>query len=236
MAFKNHLARQINARTNEPLSKATAYSTLAALKAFFQWLSREGYRHRQSRQRRTHSDTRSNSTRHRAHAFWNRYRKAQPRLDRVHFVDRRARQCGCIDAAEACRSCRWEDSSGCETGPDQILQDLHDLFFFVCEDILAIFTEWVAFLQNERLWGLDDPLFPATRIAFGVSRHFEVAGLDRKCWANAMPIRTIFRAAFEGAGLPYFNPHSFRKTLALFGQEVCQTPEEFKAWSQNLGS
>jgi integrase len=39
--FKNHLARQVNARTNEPLSKATAYSTLAALKAFFQWLSRE---------------------------------------------------------------------------------------------------------------------------------------------------------------------------------------------------
>jgi integrase len=108
-------------------------------------------------------------------------------------------------------------------------------FFPVGEDVLAIFAEWVAFLQKERLWGLDDPLFPATRVAFGASRHFEVAGLDRKCWANATPIRTIFRAAFEGVGLRYFNPHSFRKTLALFGQEVCQTPEEFKAWSQNLG-
>jgi integrase/recombinase XerD len=41
VAFKNHLARQVNARTNEPLSKATAYSTLAALKTFFQWLARE---------------------------------------------------------------------------------------------------------------------------------------------------------------------------------------------------
>ncbi len=108
-------------------------------------------------------------------------------------------------------------------------------FFPVGEDILAIFTEWVAFLQKERLWGLDDALFPATRVAVGPSGHFELAGLDRKCWANATPIRTIFRAAFEGAGLPYFNPHSFRKTLALSGQEVCQTPEEFKAWSQNLG-
>ena len=108
-------------------------------------------------------------------------------------------------------------------------------FFPVGEDILAIFSDWVAFLQKERLWGLDDPLFPATRVAVGPSGHFEPAGLDRKCWANATPIRTIFREAFEGAGLPYFNPHSFRKTLALFGQEVCQTPEEFKAWSQNLG-
>jgi integrase/recombinase XerD len=41
VAFKNHLARQVNARTNEPLSKARAYSTLAALKTFFQWLARE---------------------------------------------------------------------------------------------------------------------------------------------------------------------------------------------------
>src|SRR5262249_51360948 len=44
-----------------------------------------------------------------------------------------------------------------------------------------------------------------------------------------------FKEAFEQAGLPYFNPHSFRKTLALLGQRLCRTPEDFKAWSQNLG-
>ena len=27
----------------------------------------------------------------------------------------------------------------------------------------------------------------------------------------------------------------FRKTLAQFGERVCETPEAFKAWSQNLG-
>jgi len=32
-----------------------------------------------------------------------------------------------------------------------------------------------------------------------------------------------------------FNPHSFRKTRALLGEKLCRTPEEFKAWSQNLG-
>src|ERR1017187_7521573 len=35
--------------------------------------------------------------------------------------------------------------------------------------------------------------------------------------------------------LPYFNRHSFRKTLVALGERCCQTPEEFKAWSQNLG-
>jgi hypothetical protein len=39
---------------------------------------------------------------------------------------------------------------------------------------------------------------------------------------------------FGNAGLPYFNPHSFRNTLVRFGQELCRSPEEYKAWSQNL--
>ena len=31
------------------------------------------------------------------------------------------------------------------------------------------------------------------------------------------------------------NPHSFRNTLVQLGQDICKTPEQFKAWSQNLG-
>jgi hypothetical protein len=62
-----------------------------------------------------------------------------------------------------------------------------------------------------------------------------VSGLEREHWSNASPIRTIFREAFVRTGLPYFNPHSFRNTLVQLGQAVCKTPEEFKAWSQNLG-
>ena len=48
-------------------------------------------------------------------------------------------------------------------------------------------------------------------------------------------MRSIFREAFSQAGLTYFTPHSFRSTLAIFGERVCRTPEQFKAWSQNLG-
>src|SRR5271169_5071083 len=44
-AFKTHLATARNARTGEPLSASTVHSTLAALKAFFVWLSQQrGYR------------------------------------------------------------------------------------------------------------------------------------------------------------------------------------------------
>jgi len=77
-------------------------------------------------------------------------------------------------------------------------------------------------------------MFPATRVALRPARQFEAAGLERSHWSTATPIRAIFREAFERAGLPYFHPHSLRKTLARLGEQVCQSPEEFKAWSQNL--
>jgi len=67
------------------------------------------------------------------------------------------------------------------------------------------------------------------------SLRFEVAGLDRKHWSSAGPIRIMFKQAFVSVGLPYFNPHSFRKTLAFLGGRRCRRPEEYKAWSQNLG-
>ena len=107
--------------------------------------------------------------------------------------------------------------------------------FPVGDGVREIVADWVRFLREKKLWGNDDPLFPATRIVVGQTRHFEAAGLERAHWNSAEPIRKVFREAFECAGLPYFNPHSIRKTLARLGEEVCSSPEEFKAWSQNLG-
>jgi hypothetical protein len=90
--FKNHLART-NERALEQgyglldLGGAQGFFPMALARARLQEAAKlfrrrlfqsvpEGYRHRQSRQRRTHSDTRSNSTRHRGHAFWNRLSKS----------------------------------------------------------------------------------------------------------------------------------------------------------------
>ena len=108
-------------------------------------------------------------------------------------------------------------------------------FFPVGDEILEIVVSWVNYLRDVLLWGNDDPVFSSTRIAYGASKQFEVVGLERSHWSNASPIRTIFKEAFTNAGLPYFNPHSFRNTLVQLGEITCKTPEEFKAWSQNLG-
>jgi integrase len=108
-------------------------------------------------------------------------------------------------------------------------------FFPIGDEPVKILEEWVSFLREEKLWGNDDPLFPATRIMQDADRQFGVAGLGRTHWSSASPIRGIFRDAFQRAGLLYFNPHSFRNTLVRLGQDLCKSPEAFKAWSQNLG-
>ena len=59
--------------------------------------------------------------------------------------------------------------------------------------------------------------------------------MRRAPWANANPVRTLFKQAFGRAGLPYFNPHSFRNTLVQLAYELKLHGEQLKAWSQNLG-
>lgn len=63
-------------------------------------------------------------------------------------------------------------------------------FFPVGDDIRQVVVDWVIYLRQESLWSLDDPLFPATKIVVGDSRHFEASGLDRKHWSSAGPRRT----------------------------------------------
>jgi integrase len=108
-------------------------------------------------------------------------------------------------------------------------------FFPVGDDVEAIVRDWVEFLQNNEGFGPDDPLFPPIKSGFDSDGNFAADGFERRCWANADPIRAIFRKAFEGAGLPYFNPHSLRKTLMQLGLGLHLGADGLKAWSQNYG-
>lgn len=108
-------------------------------------------------------------------------------------------------------------------------------FFPVEGEAGQIVADWIAYLRKDLLWSESDPLFPATRMTTGDDGGFVASGLDRRHRTTAEPVRRIFRQAFEAAGLPYFKPHSFRDTLVQLGERVCKTPEQFKAWSQNIG-
>ena len=255
IAFKKHLAEQKGLQSGEKLSKATLYSTLTQLKRFFQWLAwQPGYR---SRFQYSDAEYFNLSDKDARVATAQREQKV-PALEQIKHVintmpasteiERRNRALiaftvltGARDSAIASMKLKHVDlAAGC------VRQDAREVktkfsktfttyFFPVGDEIRQIVSEWVGFLQIEKLWGNDDPLFPATHISVGRSQQFEATGLERAHWNSATRIRTIFREAFSNADLPYFNPHSFRNTLVRLGQSVCKTPEEFKAWSQNLG-
>jgi len=108
-------------------------------------------------------------------------------------------------------------------------------FFPIDPEPLDIVADYIATLTGELGFAPDDPLFPATLLAQSENRNFAAVGLARTPWRTTGPIRQVFRDAFAAAGLPYVNPHSFRKTLVRLGESICRSPEEWKAWSKNLG-
>ena len=255
IAFKKHLAEQKGAQSGETLSKSTLYATLTQLKRFFQWLAREpGYKSRIQYSDAEYFNLSDKDTRI---ATAQREQRA-PTVEQILYViqhmpktsdiERRNRALiaftlltGARDSAIASMKLKHLDlvegccSQDAREVKTKFSKTFATYFFPVGDDVVQIVTEWVSFLKEEKLWGNDDPLFPSTRVEQGPDRQFGAAGLDRTHWSSASPIRTIFREAFVSAGLPNFNPHSFRHTLVRLGQEMCQSPEEYKAWSQNLG-
>jgi integrase len=108
-------------------------------------------------------------------------------------------------------------------------------FVPVSDAAMTVVEEWIQFLRSEKHAGDEAPLFPATQTGVGTDRRFEAIGLSREHWRTTSAVRDVFRAAFTVAGLPYFHPHTFRKTLVAFAERTCRTPEQFKAVSQNIG-
>jgi len=255
VAFKRHLAEQTGQRSGEKLSKATVHATLTQLRQFFFWLADQpGYKSRIQHSDAAYFNLSSKDARI---ATAHTARKV-PTLEQVRRVietmpggneiERRNRALvaftlltGARDSAIASmklkhvdlkETCVHQDAREVKT---KFSKTFATYFFPVGDGIQEIVADWMRFLREEKLWGNDDPLFPATHIAVGANQQFEAGGLERKHWNTAGPIRMIFREAFERAGLPYFNPHSFRNTLVRLGHQLCKSPEDLKAWSQNLG-
>lgn len=254
VAFKTKLAQQASQRTGEVLSKSMLHSTLQSMRSFVIWLAdRPGFK---SRVRYSDADYFNLSDKEARIAKAPR-EKAFPTLEQIHHVltiipagtdiERRDRALiafamltGARDGALA--SFRLKHVN---LGDGSVLQDAREVrtkfsktfrtwFYPVGGKAIEIVSDWVKHLREGLLWGDEDALFPSTRIEVGPTGLFQAGGLQRCCWSSSAPVRRIFRAAFERAGLPYFHPHSFRDTLAQLGERIC-TPEQYKAWSLSMG-
>ena len=254
IAFRSDLREATNL-AGKPLSAGTMLQTLNALRAFFLWLAgKPGYRSRIAYAdaeyfRLSEKDTRvAKAPQGRPVPTAEQIRRAIEAMPATTEIEKRNRAVVALtfltivrDGALVSLKLKHVDLVG-----GKLIQDPREVrtkfskqittwFFPVGDDIRSIIADWIAFLRQVKFFGDDDPLFPATKVINGEDLTFMADGLSRAHWANAAPVRKIFREAFVRVGLPYFHPHSFRHALGHIGQTRCRTPEELKAWSQNMG-
>lgn len=255
VAFKRALADAVNARTGERLSKATMLSTLRDLRAFFFWLAHlPGFK---SHVAYNDADYFNLSDKDVAVARARR-EKSVPTLDQVEhvlsvmpadtIVQRRDRALIaftmltgtrvtaltslCLSHVNVAGGYVDQDARTVRT---KFAKTFRTYFMPVSGRALGIVADWHAELSADMTRGPGGALFPATAIALDWTGDFAPAGLHRHGWSTSAPVREAFRRAFDLAGLPYFNPHSFRDMLVRHAMTLDLTPETMKAWSQNLG-
>jgi len=252
--YKRDLLNRINPKTKKPLAVATVHSRLLAVKAFFFWLAGQpGYKSRISYSDCEYFNPSANDS-HIANA---KRQRPAPSLEQIKYalsqmpfgtdIEKRNRALIAVvlltgARADALTSLKiknvdlqkrfvYQDARTVRT---KFRKSMKTTFFPVGDGVEDIAAEWIDHLTNKLLFNGDDPLFPSTLVRPDQSGGFAAKGLQRTHWSSTGPIRYIFKRAFEAADLPYFHPHSIRHTLAQLGEKICKTPEEFKAWSQNL--
>jgi len=255
VAFKQRLSEALNARTGERLSKATVHSILRDLHAFFFWLAHlPGYKSHVA-----YADADYFNLSDKDVAIANaRREKRVPTLAQVELalatmpnetaLERRNRAVMAYAVVTGARvaalaSFRLGDVNIIEGFVDQDARHVRTKFsktfrtflMPVSDLALSIARGWHAEMSADVSRGPQDPLFPATEIGLTADCTFAPQGLARQAWTTSGPIRDLFKAAFASAGLPYFNPHSFRDMLVRHIMTLDLPVETLKAWSQNLG-
>jgi integrase len=255
LAFKTKISVAANQRTGERLSKGTVLAVLSDLRAFFLWLAREpGFR---SHVAYADADYFNLPDKEVAVARARREKRV-PTLQQVDHVlskmpignawERRNRALIALAALTGARvsalaSFRVADLDIAGGYLDQDARHVRTKFgktfrtFLIpaSERAMTILEEWRAEITADLTLGPDQPLFPSTEMGLDERGGFVAKGLSKDAWRTSGPVRDIFRNAFEAAGLPYFNPHSFRDMLVRYAMALDLSPEAMKALSQNLG-
>ncbi len=254
MAFKRTLASTKNARTGAPLSKATIDGIPRAVKALVLWLAGQpGYKSRiayadaqyfnlnakDARVAHHQRDTPFPTPEQCRHAFGQMPATTDlQRRDKALFA--LLMLTGARDGAIASlrlkhidlvENCVYQDGRDVAT---KFAKTFTTWFFPVDDTYRDTFRDWVDYLRKNQLFGPGDALFPKPLMGLR-NCEFTCLGLSRDTYSNAGKFRSVIKDAFTNGGLPAFGPHSFRKTLGVMANDHCKTPEQFKAWSLNLG-
>ncbi len=111
------------------------------------------------------------------------------------------------------------------------------LISFGYKEALDYFLKWFNYLEREKEFGPDDPIFPATKIENGKNNvcYYSTGKIEAKFLKTSISLGQIFKKRFNQAGINYYHPHTFRHFWVKEISKLLLTEEEKKAISQNLG-
>lgn len=252
--YKTHLERCRNRRTGRQLSLTTREARLRNVRAFFKWLAgRPGFRSRMSYEDVDYF----NSNRKEARAAHAGRPIAYPSMEQCAHAFRLMPEGTLIQKRDravfallmltgmrvgALATVRlkhidlvegyvYQDGREVQTKNGKPIETW---FLPIDEMYLMAFEGWFTHLRETLLFGPGDAVYPKPEQTLKNGRFIHDT-LSRNPYCNSQKITATIKAAFRTAGLQEFTPHSFRKTLSLYADQVCDTHEEFKAFSQNLG-
>jgi integrase len=96
------------------------------------------------------------------------------------------------------------------------------------------FLEWYDYMVKKGA-GPDSPIFPSTLRGFSNKSSYDKNLVSNEGWSSSGGARKIFEKRCKAAGVPYYNPHSFRHLIVNHLSKARLTEEEKKAISLNLG-
>jgi integrase len=245
-AFKQHLLQS-------PLTSATIVRTMASVKEFYSWLSREpgfirkiarndvDYLNIPPRERR-----RSRSSYSRAVPTLDTINKTLTAMPNVTDLQKRNRALVAFFALSGIRETACiglklrhfdEKSLLIDQDPLEVKTKLRKrirTFLLPFEPMqLEVFLDWISHLKSVMDFSREDPIFPRSEVV--ADGAFGRRSLSKQHHPNAQMARRAFQSAFVAAGFSAYSPHSCRHMLMAEAYSRNFSIEEIKAISQNLG-
>src|SRR3990167_4321086 len=102
---------------------------------------------------------------------------------------------------------------------------------YLYEETKNYFIEWFEYLENEKGFKPDDPIFPATKIENGFEnlRYYNTGQVEPTFWESSSSPRKIIEKRFKEAGIKHYKPHSIRHSLIKRLSKLSLTEEQKKA-------
>lgn len=254
-AFKRQLSAKKNARTGAKVSHASVNGVLRELKSFFMYLADQpGYKSKLTFSEAKYFSPELKSERAARGGLWKPHPSPQQarhvlvQMPAETVIQRRDRALMaflfltgsregaaitiCLHHIDLIAGCVHFDGRTVDT---KFGKSFTTSFFPFGSEAEQILRDWLDELQNQHLFGRSDPVFPKTKIGIGPERKFVALGIERAPWSSPSAAAKIYKKAFTAAGFPPFSPHLVRDMIMELANDFCRKPEDFKAWSQNLG-